>query len=573
MPEHDDPPKEKTCRKGDILVVDDEELNRNILKGLLELDGHTVKMADDGGSALRAAHRRPDIILLDIMLPDMKGFDCCRMLKREKKTKDIPVMFISSLDDIESKVRAFEEGGVDYITKPFQREEVLARVKTQLSLRRMRKSLEDRNKQLRREISDRKRMEAEIVGMNRELENRVAERTAQLEAANLELDQIFHTAGDGMYLVDLDCTVIRANKTVCAMFGFGEDDIRGKTCREHLSADQCLTTICPLPAILSGESRVEFDATMSLPDGRELIVVKTAVPFLDASGKLTGMLVNIKDITQRVRAEEQKKIHEKQLIQADKLAAIGTLVSGVAHEVNNPNGIITLNVPMLANFWKDAEKILDRYYETHGEFKLGGVAFSKLKTRVPYLFEQTVESAKRIKRIVSELKDFARQDVSDMTDTIDINEVVKTSVSLVRNKIRKSTGVFSVDYHSDPLLVTGNFQRLEQVVINVLINACQALTDHRQGISVMASEDRKNRLAKIEIHDQGTGMAETDLRHVFEPFFTTKRNSGGTGLGLSVSHGIIAEHNGKIVFVSEPGKGTVCTISLPLKDNGEEHDG
>jgi amino acid-binding domain sensor histidine kinase (EC 2.7.13.3) len=269
-----------------------------------------------------------------------------------------------------------------------------------------------------------------------------------------------------------------------------------------------------------------------------------------------------------VRAQEESKERERQLIQADKLAALGTLVSGVAHEINNPNGIITLNAPTLRDIWRGARPILEERYDERGDFLLGEVEYSVIRDEADALFDQIVESARRIKRIVAELKGFARQDVTGRDQIVNLNEVARAAVGLVANKIKKCTSHFEVFWSEEPVRVLGNFQRLEQVLVNALINACEALTDPEQAVSLRVGLSPDGKSAQVAVTDEGRGMSPEEIRHVFEPFFTTKRDSGGTGLGLSVSHGIIVEHGGRMYFTSEPSRGTVCVVELPLLREG-----
>jgi polar amino acid transport system substrate-binding protein len=151
-----------------------------------------------------------------------------------------------------------------------------------------------------------------------------------------------------------------------------------------------------------------------------------------------------------------------------------------------------------------------------------------------------------------------------MSQVVDVNAVIKSAVSLLSNMIMKSTKHFSVEY-GDPLpRLKGNFQRFEQVIINLIQNACQALPDSQRGISMSTSYDEKKRSILINIKDEGIGISPKALPHIMEPFFTTKRDSGGLGLGLSISSRIVKEHGGTLTFTSEPGKATTAEIILPI---------
>ncbi len=171
-----------------ILVVDDVPENLQMLVGILTKQGYTVRPAPDGEFALNFAQSNPpDMILLDVMLPQMTGYEVCQRLKADDRTRDIPVIFISALDEIDNEVKGFEVGGVDYITKPIQTREVLVRVETHLALRNLQKELHARNLRLHAENTRRQEVERALQQANTTLEERVRERTAELEAANQSL--------------------------------------------------------------------------------------------------------------------------------------------------------------------------------------------------------------------------------------------------------------------------------------------------------------------------------------------------------------------------------------------------
>jgi len=174
--------------KKKILIVEDERYHIHVLLNILKPD-YRISVSKDGEDALRkaASSNPPDLILLDIIMPGMSGYEVCAQLKAEEKTSDIPVIFISSLSEVSDIVKGFSLGGVDYITKPFQSEEVLARVRTHVAMREMQAQLEDQNIRLLHEIGEREKAEASLQKANEELEMRVAKRTAQLAEANMEL--------------------------------------------------------------------------------------------------------------------------------------------------------------------------------------------------------------------------------------------------------------------------------------------------------------------------------------------------------------------------------------------------
>jgi polar amino acid transport system substrate-binding protein len=269
------------------------------------------------------------------------------------------------------------------------------------------------------------------------------------------------------------------------------------------------------------------------------------------------------------RALAELQLNQQQLVQADKLAALGTLVSGVAHEINNPNGLILLDIPILKKAHQDTAPILEEHYREYGEFTLGGIPYSRMRSEIPRLLEEMQEGAQRIRRIVNDLKDFARRDDTAGKERADLNMIVQTAVRLVEPSIRTATGSFTADYGSGLPPVMVNSQRIEQVIVNLLLNACQALPDRDRGIRLATRHQPAAGTVTVTLHDQGVGIPDEHLGRLTDPFFTTKRDRGGTGLGLSVSAGIVKEHGGTLGFASTPGSGTTVTLTLPAATEEE----
>jgi polar amino acid transport system substrate-binding protein len=274
------------------------------------------------------------------------------------------------------------------------------------------------------------------------------------------------------------------------------------------------------------------------------------------------------EISERKKAVEELKLKQRQLIQAGKMASLGTLVSGVAHEINNPNAVILLNIDIVSDFFNDTRNILDEYFDKNGDFNAAGLSYSRLRDKLPIKLSDIKESSKKIKRIVADLKDFARQDEAGDFTPVDINSVLTSTIRLVDNSIKKATADFRIEYAENLPHIRGNAQRIEQVIINLLLNACQALQSRNEGIFVVTRFDAFADEVIIEITDEGTGIDSENIAHLTDPFFTTKRSQGGTGLGLSVSAGIVKEHHGILDFSSVKGKGTKVSLRIPAINEG-----
>lgn len=275
------------------------------------------------------------------------------------------------------------------------------------------------------------------------------------------------------------------------------------------------------------------------------------------------------EVAERKLAMEELEVRQRQLIQADKMSSLGILVSGVAHEINNPNGVIMLNVPLLQKAFADTMPLLESHYQQHGDFRLGWLSYSRMRAEIPELLNETLASAGRIKRIVEDLKNFSRQEDADFFDKIDLSKVAESAVRLVEPTLRKATGQFSARLEDNLPMVRGNFQRIEQVVVNLLLNASQALIDDSGEIALTTAFDPSINDVVLTVRDTGTGIDPEHLSHLMDPFFTTKREMGGTGLGLSVSAGIVKEHGGRITFDSVLGVGTTVKLLLPAQKESE----
>ena len=272
-----------------------------------------------------------------------------------------------------------------------------------------------------------------------------------------------------------------------------------------------------------------------------------------------------RDITKLRDTEQKAEIQQQQLVQASKMSALGILVSGVAHEINNPNQYIMTNITILNNLWKTIEPIIEKYVMENEDFSIMNTSYENIREKIPSLFSGIHEGSDRIKYIVQELRDFARKESSVLNEDVDMNEVVKSSGILVANMIKKSTDNFFSNLDENIPKIKGNYRRLEQVVINLVQNSCQALKDKSKMISIETAFNKINNTVILKISDEGEGISKDNLNHITDPFFTTKRDTGGTGLGLSISSTIITEHGGTMVFDSTPQIGTVVTITLPVK--------
>jgi signal transduction histidine kinase len=432
-------------RKPVILAVDDDANNLALLRDCLTGFNCSVLVAEDGESAVsRADYARPDLVLLDIMMPGIDGYETCRRLKLQESTRDIPVLFMSALADCGHKVHGLGAGAVDYVTKPFQEEELLARVRVHLSIR-------DLSRQLKE--------------ANRLLETRVEARTLDLANANRVLE-------------------------------------------EEIAERQAM--------------RLEVQ-------------------------------------------EERQKIMAK-LIQTNRMTSLGLLISSIAHNINTPNGAIKLAAQHLAGSWKDALPILEQVTKEEGDFTVGGMPFGVAKGEIRGATESILNNADRVERVIQDLRAYNLGERNEFSPGVSANRVVEEALTIIRAHGRQ--GEISITPSLAPNLpdITGNQYQLEQVVVNLLLNAMQAMPNCMGAITIRTEYSAESAEVRIIVTDQGEGIPPEVMKHLFEAFFSTRIDKGGSGLGLYISNFIISEHKGRLTVDSDTVNGTVATVHLPVTD-------
>ena len=293
-----------------------------------------------------------------------------------------------------------------------------------------------------------------------------------------------------------------------------------------------------------------------------------AVPLRDRLQNITGCLSVARDITEDKRLIEKNRQQELQLMESNKMAALGTLVAGVAHEINNPNQTIQINSGLLGQVWTDTQKILDEHVSTHGPFKLGGLLYNGVPGAHADLINDMRIGAEQIKTVVGRLRSFARpyEGIHGNIEgaQIQLNEAVQPAIALLRHAIRKGTDNFQTNLEDGLPAIQGNRQQLQQVVINLVMNALDALPDRSHGIQVDTGFNAERSCVELRVRDAGTGIEPQNMEQIMEPFYTTRREKGGTGLGLSITHSLLHDQGGTIHFESEPGKGTLVIVGFPV---------
>jgi PAS domain S-box-containing protein len=400
------------------------------------------------------------------------------------------------------------------------------------------------------------RREAEKAQLEEQL------RLAQKMEAKEEWERTFDTVTDLVAIIDLERRIVQINESIAARFGVSREEAVGKKCFEIFHGKDMAIADCPFRHLLEDGREHEAEFHEAKLDS---YFWTTVTPLRKSDGTLTGCVHVTRDITEWKRAEDEKKAIQAKLIQTNKMTSLGLLVSGMAHEVNNPNNSIKFTAHVIAKIWHDLLPVLDQYFREEGDFVIGGQKYSQLRESFPQLLSGITEGSRRIEGIIKNLREFVQKGKADMSIEVDINRIVSVSASILSNQIKMHTNDFKLDLIEDVPRVRGNAQQLEQVVINLIMNALQSLPDKDKPVRVETFFDEDAREAVIRVSDKGTGMPADVKNRLFEPFYSTKLESGGTGLGLAISNVIVKDHQGVLEFDSEPGMGTIAIVRLPVE--------
>jgi PAS domain S-box-containing protein len=532
-------------RQGEIVVVDDDAESLKLLTDILSQEGYHVRPAHTGKLALASiAASSPELILLDMRMPGMDGFEVCRRLKEFQQTRDIPVIFLSGSDREEQHVEGFYLGAVDFVTKPFKHRELLARVWTQLELRRLRVELEKRvaertedlrlaNEQLHCELADRKRAEETL----RESEER------------------FRSMADSTSVMICVC----GPDKLATFFNKGWLEFTGRTMEQELGYGW---TAGVHPDDLNGclaSYNASFNATppqkchieyrLRRADGEYRSIVYNGVPRYEAGSAFAGYVASVIDVTDVKRTQEEELARQK-------LESLGVLSAGIAHDFNNLLGSVIAEAGLAEEGLAEAGLAPDS--SPHEQVRrIKSIAF-------------------RASEIVRELMIYSGRERGDI-EALDLSQVVEEMLELLKASISKRV-LLRTDLDKNLLAVRGNAPQIRQIVMNLVLNASEAIgekggvihiTTSRVSLPPYTALDGSASLPagdylQLEVADTGCGMSEDVQAKVFDPFYTTK--SAGRGLGLAVVQTIVRNHEGAIKVTSAAGRGTIVRIVLPCAD-------
>ncbi len=428
------------------------------------------------------------------------------------------------------------------------------------------------------DITDRMRAEEALRRAAAEMEDRVEERTDELQRAKCDLEEelrnkqaaekklrenttllmtVLNGISDPVLMVDGSMTVQLANRATLDYCGTEEiKSIIGISCEDLLKNRYDAESVKKILESCREMASRSFDLeNLSESVKFERIVTD---PIRYDSGEGGAVIVRIADIT-------KQKLMERDLVQREKLASLGLLVSGIAHELNNPNNFIVFNVPILREYLQEILPVMDREAESNPSVEYFGMPYGDFREDLMKLLQNIENGSHRINATVSKLREFSRQKDKEKEKKVPlpIGDLVQKAASICMSQIKKRVKTFEVAIPGDLPDILIDTDSFEQVMINLLINAAHAADkpDSMLRVSVKNGQSRQEKLI-LEVEDNGCGMDKKTRSRIFEPFFTTKHDGTGTGLGLYVSKNLIEEMGGKIDVESEQGKGTVFRLHL-----------
>lgn len=505
-----------------VLIVDDNPANLGMLTSYLKEYGYKTPIARNGDIALqRAKYIRPDIILLDVVMPGLDGFETCRRLKADEATRDIPIIFMTALNGTEDKLHGFEVGGVDYVTKPFQQEEVLARVATHVRIRELTKHLQKQTIKLE-QAND------EIQRLNEQLKAENLRVSADLKESEQKYQTLVEEISDGYFVIE-DGVVVFANQVFCRMHGYELHEVPGKEFSQFVhpeSRKEVADVYCKTRQAMSVSHLFEY--LRLTKDARSLSTEMTA-----KTVKHENKLIDIgicRDITERVQMEHRMR-------EAERMAYIGRITTSLSHEIRNPLSAVKMNLRILQN--------TRQFTETDWRH-----------------IDISVNEVMRLESILDELLDFAKPLRLQMSKCA-INDTLESCVELLTVKFQQKGLVIVRSLASDLPMIYADPKKLSQAFINLLLNAFDASEDCSSiKVSSRYHSNENDPCIEVIVEDEGPGIAQKQIDKIFEPFFTTKSN--GTGLGLTNTKQILDAHGGWIDVTTRSPHGASFHVYLPV---------
>lgn len=610
--------------KSVILVADDDESTRLVLRGFLENDGYTVFEATDGAQALSNFERlRPDLVILDAMMPVMDGFTTCARIRNLPGGGQAPVLMLTGLKDHKSLDLAFDAGATDFITKPILWKELGRRVRYLLRARQAELLLgqsmvsaqsiissaldgiiivdsgnlinsfnpaaerifgypgadvvgrnvkllmpgairdrdtsdqdsagEDSTFSASREVTGLRKggrefpIELAISGYSsgdKLLIVRDISERKQAEEKLYLMAKVFENVTEGIVVIGADGAVQSVNPAFTKITGYDEAEVTGKfpefwgECKQK---EECYQELLP---VIEEKGVWQEETWLMRKDGEKAPVWLRVTAIKDNQGNNIQLVCVFTDISEQVKMREERRRLQEQSVRAQKFATLSAVSAGIAHEIRQPlNSIKVLADGIL--YWHKRGRPLDNNKVIEG--------LQKISAQVT-----------RIDEIIKYIRSFAKTEHAAPTEPCSLNNVAGVATEVLGRELSSHNIDVKLELSQDLPPVLGNANRLEEIVINLLVNAMQALdTVSEREKEIACRTGQAGKTVFLEVSDNATGISEEIMDKIFEPFFSAKQTGAGMGLGLSIAQTIVTSFNGKIEAINNEKAGATFRISFP----------
>jgi PAS domain S-box-containing protein len=401
------------------------------------------------------------------------------------------------------------------------------------------------------------------TSLRHEMEEHARAATALL-ASEERFRAMSESAKEAIVSVDVGGKISSWNSGAVAMFGYLAEEILGRQfallwpTSDPYSKESVFAQLSKTYDVNLDSPNLELSGIRK--DGLRIPLEVSLSSWETQEGRFITTVM--RDVSERKRLEETTRQQELQLIQTNRMSVLGLLISGVAHEINNPNQLILMNSELVASTCNELIEILDAIDgQTHHK-TLGGIPFQEMRTQLPILARDIHEAAIQIRNIVDELRYFFRPHTRGVTEAFDITDAAQRAVRLLTHLIYARTRDFRSNFSLDLPSAQGYAQHFEQVVVNLLVNALESLPDPSRRVTLSTSFDASLQHLVLVVEDQGVGIPKENIDRLCDPFFTTKQAMGGTGLGLAITSTLIKNLGGHLRFESEVGKGTRAIVEM-----------
>jgi two-component system NtrC family sensor kinase len=518
----------KNTNRQTVLVVDDDKTARELICRKLRKFCSVMPVASGHEALERIRTGEIDLVIMDVMMPGLDGYQTCRRIKAETKNEFVPVILVTALLEQEDRNRGLAAGADEFLSKPVNTQELRLRVKSLLRIREQEQTIYRQARELERAVVD-------ITVHSEELERAVRERTNDLQRQNRFIHEIIDSLPLSLYVVDRERIVVAWNRSrELGRLGLPREEALGRSVYELLRKTPRDLIEAELTRVFESGEGLSFECDSGEGDKTRHYRIHK-IPMSVEPGVVSHVLTIGEDIT------EQRRF-QKSIAMADKVSAVGRLAAGVAHEVNNP----------LATIVTCAQGLQQRLEE------LPEIARDSADFR-EYL-DIVEQEAFRAKKITENMLDFTRAKDSPRSPQM-LENIIERTLLILRHQARFKR--VEVERRLDPDLppVDVEEEALVQVLVALIINALDAMPDG--GRLTLVTRCRYGEVY-CEVADSGCGISPSDLPKIFDPFFTTKPPGHGTGLGLAVCYSIVESHGGRIEVSSAPEGGSRFTIVLPV---------